>query len=149
MESKLRFNRCCNPLELENHPVSKGLRRASIKLQELWNLNRFDYLCSSCRKKLGFLKSVPSTSTYVSSKSDDSDTECDAEDNNVFVDNVDIHDIVLDDNDVDDDNTNTGTDNCVISEPASTVHSFSSGIFIFYRSSLILTLKIILTDFFI
>jgi len=140
MESKLRFNRCCNPLESENHPVSKGLRRASIKLQELWNLNRFDYLCSSCRKKLGSLKSVPSTSTYVSSKSDNSDTEYDAEDNNVFVDNV---------NDVDDDNTNTGTDNCVISEPVSTVHSFSSGIFIFYRSSLILTLKIILTDFFI
>ncbi|CAG5079160.1 Protein of unknown function [Cotesia congregata] len=40
MESKLRFNRSCNPLKIANHKNRSGLRRASVKLQNSWNLRR-------------------------------------------------------------------------------------------------------------
>lgn len=131
MEFKVQFNRCCNPLKIENHIISEGLRIATISLQKSLNLSRFDYVCGSCRKKLGSIKSVASTSTNLSRKSDVSDNACVAEDDNIFVvDNPDIHDIVVDKN-VEDD---TRTDNFNINESISTRSSFSSGIFISYCS---------------
>lgn len=64
-----QFNQCCNPLKLDKHRPKKGLRRASEALQALWNLNRYDYLCTQCRVKL------QSTQRAIDDNSNSDDTE--------------------------------------------------------------------------
>ncbi|XP_015185841.1 PREDICTED: uncharacterized protein LOC107071387 isoform X2 [Polistes dominula] len=120
MEAKARFSKCCNPLKLVNHPASKGLRLASAKLQESWNLSRFDYLCSTCRKTLGSLKSVAFGSSHKINECDESDNGCNTGDED-----SDIDGIIVDDN-VSDDISNT--EYCQITDPISTGDSFSSGL---------------------
>lgn len=84
MASTTGIYKCCNPLKLENHNVKKGLRLASKQLQDLWNLDRFHYLCTPCRKKLSSLKSV-SSPPNDSSNNDVNEDEHDNEDNGVRV----------------------------------------------------------------
>ncbi|KAH0534981.1 hypothetical protein KQX54_011273 [Cotesia glomerata] len=111
MESKLKFNRCCNPIKLLNHPARKGLRLASAKLRESWNSSRFHYLCPNCRNTLGSLKSVASGSNHGVNECDESDNGCDTGDED-----FDIDEIIVDDNvSVDDSNT----ENCPITDPIS------------------------------
>ncbi|KAH0567934.1 hypothetical protein KQX54_016321 [Cotesia glomerata] len=109
MESKLRFYRCCNPFKLLNHSASKRLRLASAKLRESWNLSRFDYLCSNCRKILGSLKSVASGSNHGVNECDESDNGCDTGDEDSDIDSIIIEDNVFVDN--------SNTENCPITDP--------------------------------
>lgn len=71
MEFKHRHNQCCNPLKLEKHRLSKGLRPASIQLQQSWDLSHSDYLCTWCRKRMLLLKPLESSSSNVNETSFD------------------------------------------------------------------------------
>lgn len=59
MATHKRSDRCCNPLDIENHRNNKGLRPCSASLCQTWNLTTRDFLCSSCRKKLSQMAPKP------------------------------------------------------------------------------------------
>lgn len=128
MAPKSGFYKCCNPLQLKNHTVKKGLRLASKRLQDLWNLRRFHYLCASCRKTMNCLKSISSSLNHSSSESDMRADECDNEGNDILVAESDD---ILDVNNAVAGSSNTKTESFLTTASISSLNSFSSGLIFF------------------
>lgn len=78
MENFGKYNLCCNPLQLEDHRVKNGLRRASVTQQTAYNLSTNDYLCTSCRKALSLQSTASSPvaeiNTHVEEQLEDNPT---------------------------------------------------------------------------
>ena len=50
------YDRCCNPLKLDNHLKKKGLLKISKKIRDMYNhLNENELICTSCRKTISKL----------------------------------------------------------------------------------------------
>ncbi|XP_044593785.1 uncharacterized protein LOC123271502 [Cotesia glomerata] len=81
MASKIFFDRCCNPFDLESHFKKKSLRPATDIMKVTLGLSDNYLLCSSCRNKA--LKLVKEqTNTSNDTTVDASDHEDDSSDNN-------------------------------------------------------------------
>ncbi|XP_044596726.1 uncharacterized protein LOC123273390 [Cotesia glomerata] len=78
MENFGKYNLCCNPLQLEDHRVKNGLRRASVTQQAAYNLSTNNYLCTSCRKALSLQSTASSPvaeiNTHVEEQLEDNRT---------------------------------------------------------------------------
>lgn len=51
--SKLHFDRCCNPFQMDCHLKRLGLRKPSLNAKKMFpHLSDAHYLCNVCRKKV-------------------------------------------------------------------------------------------------